>query len=226
MTRSQADDTLRLAKDDLDFVEQEKLKVEDKIIYAGRKKGAFVVFITGPSKGNVVTLHSGKMTVGRDRTRDIVINKQYVSKKHAEIVVSAEKVEIVDCRSTNGTFVNDALVERAELKDRDEIKIGSVIMQYFCIDLSDAPLERSMAGAGDRKTSAFYAKVFKEVQPFFGEMTERFLNRQIKAHLGRTPQTLSASDRDALAKWLRISASLLLDAQTAETLADRVLALE
>jgi pSer/pThr/pTyr-binding forkhead associated (FHA) protein len=226
MTRSDKDDTLHLAKDDLDFIEQEKFQVEEKIIYSGRKRGAFVVFITGPSRGNAVTVHQGKMIVGRDRTCDIVVNKQYVSKKHAEIFVSGDKVEIVDCGSTNGTFVNDALIERAVLRDRDEIKIGSVIMQYFCIDLNDARQEPALTAGDHRKQSVFYGKVAKEVQPFFGQMTTRFLDRQIKAHLGKTPHTLSVSDKEALAKWLRVSAGLLLDAKTAETLADKILALE
>lgn len=226
MTRRGIDDTLNLDKDDLDFIEQEKFKVEEKIIYSGRKQGAFIIFITGPSRGNAVALHQGKMIIGRDRTCDIVINKQYVSKRHAEIIVSGDKVAVVDCGSTNGTFVNDALIERADLRDRDEIKIGSVIIQYFCIDLNEVQQERPLPAGDGLKPSAFYGKVIKEVQPFFGQMSARFLDRQIKAHLGKRPHTLSVSDKEALAKWLRVSASLLLDVKTAETLADRILVLE
>lgn len=226
MTGPEINDTLNLGKDDLDFVEQEKFKVDEKIIYSGQKKGAFIVFITGPSRGDVIAVHAGKMIIGRDHTSDIVINKQYVSKKHAEVIISGDKVEIVDCGSTNGTFLNDALIERADLKDRDEIKIGSVIMQYFCIDLDKEAPDRVLPVVDDQEKSPFYKKVLKEIQPFFGQMAARFLDRQIKSHLGKSPHTLSASDKEALAKWLRVSASLLLDTQTAATLADRILALE
>ena len=226
MTRRAIDDTLNLDKEALDFVEQEKFQVEEKVIYSGRKKGACIVFITGPSRGNVVAVHKGTMTIGRDQASDIVINKQYVSKKHAQIISSDEGTKIVDCESTNGTFLNDTLIEQAELKDRDEIKIGSVIMQYFRIDLNDAAQERVPSALEDHEPSAFYNKVFAEVQPFFGQMASRFLGRQIRSHLGKSPRSLEVSDKESLARWLRISAGLLLNEETADTLAEKILALE
>jgi len=224
MTSRGIDDTLNLDKDDLDFVEQEKFQVEEKVIYSGRRRGACIVFITGPSRGNVITVHKGKMVIGRGRTSDIVINKQYVSKKHAEIVTLDNNAVVKDCGSTNGTFLNDTLIEQAELKDRDEIKIGSVIMQYFRIDLNEE--DRIVPVVDDQAASAFYKKVLAEVQPFFGPMTVRFLDRQIKSHLAKTPHTLSVSDKEAMAKWLRVSTGLLLDQKTADTLAEKILALE
>lgn len=226
MTRREIDDTLNLDKEALDLVEQEKFQVEEKVIYSGRKKGACIVFITGPSRGNVVAAHKGTMTIGRDPASDIVINKQYVSKKHAQIISSDESTKIIDCKSTNGTFLNDTLIEQAELKDRDEIKIGSVIMQYFRIDLNDADTERIPAALEDQESSAFYNKVFAEVQPFFGQMTGRFLDHQIRSHLGKSPRSLEVSDRERLARWLRISAGLLLNEKIADTLAEKILALE
>jgi hypothetical protein len=57
-------------------------------------------------------------------------------------------------------------------------------------------------------------------------MAVRFLNRQISAHVGKTPQTIVASDKKVLAKWVKISAGLLLDDRAAATLAGKVLSLE
>ncbi len=220
------DDTLHFEEEDLDFLQPaDKFQVDEQFFYAGRKEGSFLVFITGPDRGNAIGLHKNKMILGRGRSCDIVINKQYVSKQHAEIAFSNDKAILTDYGSTNGTRVNDEPVVRTELRDKDEIKIGHVILQYFHIDLNTEK-DQTPPTAGDQKETEFYRQVFHELKPHFGQMTGRFLNRQISAHVGKDPYTIQASDKQELAKWINISVGLLLDEKVADALAERIRLIE
>jgi pSer/pThr/pTyr-binding forkhead associated (FHA) protein len=226
MTKRNIEDTILFDHQDLAFIKNDKIEVESDLMYSGKGEGAFVVFITGPDKGNVIPINKEKMIIGRDSGADIVINKKFVSKKHAKIITVDNNAEIVDFGSTNGTYLNDTQIQRAGLKDRDEIRIGDIIIQYFRIDLLDGSLAHASLMDIDKSYTEFYNQAFKELKPHFGQMTDRFLNRQITAHVGKSPYTISASDKKDLAKWVRISAGLLLDEETAASLAEKIMALK
>lgn len=70
--------------------------------------------------------------------------------------------------------------------------------------------------------SSFYDKVYKECEVYFGAETKRFLDRQIECHINKTAQTIDASDRDMLAKWIRISGGLILSKKEAEELSTKI----
>lgn len=226
MTKHEIEDTAHFDQQDLDFLEDEKLEIEKQIVYSGREKGAFVVFITGPDKGNAIAISKEKVVIGRDGSSDIVISKKYASKKHAKIVTADNKAEIIDYGSTNGTYLNNAPIKRAELKDSDEIRIGDVIIKYFRIDLNDEHQAQASLPEQSLTYTDFYKQAFDELKPYFGQMTARFLNRQITAHVGKSPYTIAASDKKILAKWVKVSAGLLLDDETAVKLAERILLLK
>lgn len=203
---------------------QEKFRINTDAIYSGRKRGAFLVILTGPVKGKVIGLYQGTKSIGRDGT-DIVLPEAHVSKKHAQITISGNTATITDAGSTNGTLVNDKQIKKVELKDKDEIKIGHSLLQYFCIDLdADDEGKGALAGEGTGG-SAFYQQVLNEIKPHFGRMSNRFLDRQIAAHVGKTPQTLTVSDKETLAKWINISAGLLLGKDLAKDLVGKISAL-
>lgn len=226
MVKREIEDTVNFDHDDLDFIHDDKIEVEKNLIYSGRGKGSFVVFITGSEKGNVIPINKEKVIIGRDKDADIVIGKKFVSKKHAKIVTRENKAEIADFGSTNGTFVNDGQIKRTELKDQDEIRIGDVLFKYFRFDLGDGKLSPELPADGGKTVTAFYEQAFEILKPSFGQMTGRFLNRQITAHVGKTPHSISARDKAALAKWVKISAGLLLDEEIAAGLADKILTLK
>jgi hypothetical protein len=46
------------------------------------------------------------VTIGRDKTNDIVISNQYVSSKHLIVSILGTKVEITDLNSSNGTYID------------------------------------------------------------------------------------------------------------------------
>jgi phosphoserine phosphatase RsbU/P len=69
----------------------------------------------------------GTHSVGRAATSDIVIADPSVSRSHAEIKVTEDRIEISDAGSRNGTFVNGSrIVETTALNPGDRIRLGSV----------------------------------------------------------------------------------------------------
>ena len=67
----------------------------------------------------------GEVMVGRDRTCAIVLSHPAVSRKHARITASGTQLLLEDLKSANGTYVNNARVERAQLKPGDVVRFGA-----------------------------------------------------------------------------------------------------
>jgi pSer/pThr/pTyr-binding forkhead associated (FHA) protein len=69
------------------------------------------------------SLGTGELTIGRNPGNDILIDNVGVSRRHAVIIVSGERVLIEDLGSANGTFVNGQRITSHELHDGDEILV-------------------------------------------------------------------------------------------------------
>lgn len=68
---------------------------------------------------------SGRMSIGRSRANDIVVDDLQVSRRHAEVAPTpAGRVALTDCGSHNGTFLNGRRVQRVELAEGDVIGVG------------------------------------------------------------------------------------------------------
>ena len=65
-------------------------------------------------------------TVGRTPRADFILDAALVSRLHCRLTAAADNLEVVDLRSTNGTFVNDKRVAKARLKSGDRLRIGRV----------------------------------------------------------------------------------------------------
>jgi serine/threonine-protein kinase len=63
--------------------------------------------------------------VGRDRTCSIVLAHPAVSRRHARITVGGQTPVLEDLQSANGTYVNNARVERVVLKPGDIVRFGA-----------------------------------------------------------------------------------------------------
>lgn len=64
--------------------------------------------------------------VGRDAANDLRVDHASVSARHAMIEVLGDSgIEVVDCGSSNGTFVNGIRVERRELKAGDLLRFAT-----------------------------------------------------------------------------------------------------
>jgi len=78
-----------------------------------------------------IALHEGENVLGRDRNAVAWVDVGSVSRHHARIVVSGEKARLEDLGSKNGTFIKGRkLASPRDLKDGDEIRIGTVPMTF------------------------------------------------------------------------------------------------
>lgn len=81
--------------------------------------------INGVYDGLLDSFDSFPITIGRESDNDFVITFEHIaSRRHAQIAKEGNGLYILDLKSTNGTFVNDQIVDKAVLVTGDIIKIG------------------------------------------------------------------------------------------------------
>ena len=72
-------------------------------------------------------LGSGSVkTVGRAPRADFVVDAALVSRVHCRLTATDDRLEVVDLKSTNGTFVNGKRVQKAHLSTGDRLRVGRV----------------------------------------------------------------------------------------------------
>jgi pSer/pThr/pTyr-binding forkhead associated (FHA) protein len=72
-----------------------------------------------------------KLSLGRNSRNEIVIENTFISGFHAEFLRRKDGgYELVDLKSTNGTYVNGRRVDRAELKPGDKVRFGQLDARY------------------------------------------------------------------------------------------------
>ena len=73
--------------------------------------------------------------------------------------------------------------------------------------------------------TAFYEKALAVCEKHLTGSARNFLDRQIVAHLNKSPETLLPADKEGLVKWCRISGALLLGTEKAEQLSQEILSI-
>ena len=91
-----------------------------------QKPLAILIGINGPIQNQRFELGPGPHDVGRTDDNAIVILDSSVSRKHARLMVEAGRITVENLRSSNGTFVNQAHVERCDVHPTDTLRFGSV----------------------------------------------------------------------------------------------------
>jgi len=88
--------------------------------------------IRGLNKGARYDLatNQGAVSIGRETGNLIQLDDNEVSRRHAEIRRVGERFVVGDLKSSNGTFLNNRKVERAELSGGDQIQIGRTVIVY------------------------------------------------------------------------------------------------
>lgn len=73
----------------------------------------------------------GGLSIGRGTDADVRIEDRFASTIHARVYSRGPSYYVEDMNSTNGTFLNGAVLEgEAELSDLDEIKIGDTEFRF------------------------------------------------------------------------------------------------
>jgi two-component system, cell cycle response regulator len=102
-------------------------------------KEACLVVIYGSDLGRKFNLDAATLVLGRSSKSDIQIDQESVSRAHSKIVNTGKSIRVRDLGSTNGTLVNDEVIEEHVLADGDLIKIGRTIFKF----LSGGNIERA-----------------------------------------------------------------------------------
>src|SRR5919202_1264021 len=69
------------------------------------------------------------LVVGRGVTSDIAIYDPTISRRHAELIVGTDGVQVRDLGSSNGTCINGSRVSTGRLLPNDSITFGKVLFQ-------------------------------------------------------------------------------------------------
>ncbi len=87
--------------------------------------------LTGPNAGSTFSIPQGQSLLGRSSDADIRLDASDVSRNHLRIERHGQQVVITDLGSTNGTRVNGEPVQRATLRNGDEILVGTQALRFL-----------------------------------------------------------------------------------------------
>ena len=79
--------------------------------------------IAGPDAGRIFPIEAPRVVIGREGG-DLSLEDPEISRQHAAIEVSGDRVTVVDLGSSNGTLVGDEQVAEAHLENHGEFTIG------------------------------------------------------------------------------------------------------
>ena len=92
-----------------------------------------LTIVKGPQIGETFELNAATITIGRDPSNSVFLNDMTVSRHHANLDLSNVSngfASIRDLGSLNGTWVDGAIVNEANLKDGSTIQIGTFRMVF------------------------------------------------------------------------------------------------
>lgn len=92
-----------------------------------------LTIVKGPQIGETFELNAPEITLGRDPKNSVFLNDMTVSRHHAKMDLSGLAFGVAtveDLSSLNGTWVDGAIVSKANLKDGSTIQIGTFRMVF------------------------------------------------------------------------------------------------
>jgi two-component system cell cycle response regulator len=85
--------------------------------------------------GKRFLLEASPTRVGRGPDNEIVLDGESISRRHASWERRGARWWVVDERSTNGTYVNDELIDQEHpLSNGDRVKVGGLILKFLSGD--------------------------------------------------------------------------------------------
>ncbi|HEX6833206.1 MAG TPA: GGDEF domain-containing protein [Rudaea sp.] len=90
-----------------------------------------LVVVSGLMLGHQIELGNSEVVVGRTNDCTISLPHPSVSRRHCRIWREDGRYLIEDLGSTNRTYLNGDAVQRAELRDGDQIGIGNNAIKFF-----------------------------------------------------------------------------------------------
>lgn len=130
-----SDDTLIISKDLRKYIDSDF-----------KKKVSLLTCMTGGQVGRRIPLADDRITLGRSPKATIMLQDTHVSRLHLAIDFEPIKggYQVQDLGSSNGTFLNQARVSEAVLKDSDKITIGNTMLRFSRVDTFDLQFQSEL----------------------------------------------------------------------------------
>lgn len=95
-----------------------------------RKAASSLQILEGPLAGRTITLQGQPILFGRAQDATVVLEDDYASGRHARLFPQGSRWFIEDLGSTNGTFVGDSQLTRAQaVEPGQRIRIGKTVLE-------------------------------------------------------------------------------------------------
>jgi len=101
-----------------------------------------LVVMSGEDEGREIEVVPDHAVLGRGTDCDLVFPDIACSRRHASISREDGRVYITDLNSGNGTMVNGKRIQKMELHDGDEIRIGTTVLRFQFPQAAPAPASR------------------------------------------------------------------------------------
>ena len=93
---------------------------------------ASLVYTAADGNKQDLVLRAGEdTTIGRHPNCSLTISQPSVSRRHARLWFDQGVWFVEDLQSSNGTFVNNRRINRAQLTEGDELRCGDFLLTYM-----------------------------------------------------------------------------------------------
>ncbi len=105
----------------------------EEVVEPGQGNDCIVVIYSQDIRefGKRYILDGKPIDIGRGTENEITVDSDIVSRRHCLIERNGSFWHIRDLKSTNGTYLNNQLVEEQRLKPGDMLKVGDTIFKYL-----------------------------------------------------------------------------------------------
>lgn len=108
---------------------------------------AILVIEQEGSPAKYYRLSTSRVRIGRDSSCDVVLASQFVSRQHAEVVITDDRIQLIDLGSRNGTALNGRQLQANTpivLTDGDSFRIEEFSLRFVIEDASTETIVRTV----------------------------------------------------------------------------------
>ncbi|HEX5237766.1 MAG TPA: TIR domain-containing protein [Sphingomicrobium sp.] len=105
----------------------------------------------GELAGEVITIESSGIRIGRAAPADVVIPHKSVSREHCIVGLANDELLVTDLNSTNGTYIDEVRIDRATILPVGSVlRLGQVSLTHSIVARSEAEAPREPRLAASR----------------------------------------------------------------------------